>query len=97
MVFSALSTITNSALQSIGRQKTALRNAAISLGLNVLVVTVILLVSEKPGIYAVLIANIAFSVSILYVWITQIPEEEMRRFPMGTKIVKVLKLLRIYT
>ena len=164
VVFSALSTITNSALQSIGRQKTALRNAAISLGLNVLVVTVILLVSEKPGIYAVLIANIAFSVSmcflnnlsirkylrfrneirntylkplaaaagmgvvtwivyyglylltrlealcllaaivvavplylILYVWITQIPEEEMRRFPMGTKIVKVLKLLRIYT
>ena len=164
VVFSALSTITNSALQSIGRQKTALRNAAISLGLNVLVVTVILLVSEKPGIYAVLIANIAFSVSmcflnnlsirkylrfrneirntylkplaaaagmgvvtwivyyglylltrlealcllaaivvavplylILYVWITQIPEEEMRRFPMGTKIVKVLKLLGIYT
>ena len=164
VVFSALSTITNSALQSIGRQKTALRNAAISLGLNVLVVTVILFVSEKPGIYAVLIANIAFSVSmcflnnlsirkylrfrneirntylkplaaaagmgvvtwivyyglypltrlealcllaaivvavplylILYVWITQIPEEEMRRFPMGTKIVKVLKLLRIYT
>lgn len=164
VVFSALSTITNSALQSIGRQKTDLRNAAISLGLNVLVVTVILFVSEKPGIYAVLIANIAFSVSmcflnnlsirkylrfrneirntylkplaaaagmgvvtwivyyglylltrlealcllaaivvavplylILYVWITQIPEEEMRRFPMGTKIVKVLKLLRIYT
>ncbi len=164
VVFSALSTITNSALQSIGRQKTALRNAAISLGLNVLVVTVILFVSEKPGIYAVLIANIAFSVSmcflnnlsirkylrfrneirntylkplaaaagmgvvtwivyyglylltrlealcllaaivvavplylILYVWITQIPEEEMRRFPMGTKIVKVLKLLRIHT
>lgn len=164
VVFSALSTITNSALQSIGRQKTALRNAAISLGLNVLVVTVILFVSEKPGIYAVLIANIAFSVSmcflnnlsirkylrfrneirntylkplaaaagmgvvtwivyyglylltrlealcllaaivvavplylILYGWITQIPEEEMRRFPMGTKIVKVLKLLRIYT
>ena len=164
VVFSALSTITNSALQSIGRQKTALRNAAISLGLNVLVVTVILFVSEKPGIYAVLIANIAFSVSmcflnnlsirkylrfrneirntylkplaaaagmgvvtwivyyglylltrlealcllaaivvavplylILYVWITQRPEEEMRRFPMGTKIVKVLKLLRIYT
>lgn len=164
VVFSALSTITNSALQSIGRQKTALRNAAISLGLNVLVVTVILFVSEKPGIYAVLIANIAFSVSmcflnnlsirkylrfrneirntylkpltaaagmgvvtwivyyglylltrlealcllvaivvavplylILYVWITQIPEDEMRRFPMGTKIVKVLKLLRIYT
>lgn len=164
VVFSALSTITNSALQSIDRQKTALRNAAISLGLNVLVVTVILFVSEKPGIYAVLIANIAFSVSmcflnnlsirkylrfrneirntylkplaaaagmgvvtwivyyglylltrlealcllaaivvavplylILYVWITQIPEEEMRRFPMGTKIVKVLKLLRIYT
>ena len=163
VVFSALSTITNSALQSIGQQKIALRNAAISLALNVAVVSAILFVSEKPGIFAVLIANIAFSVSmcflnnlsirkylrfrnefrntylkplaaaagmgvvtwiiyyglylltrkpviclivaiavavplylILYVMITHTSEEEMRRFPMGSKIVKVLKILRIY-
>ncbi len=163
VVFSALSTITNSALQSIGKQKIALRNAAISLGLNVAVVSVILLISAKPGIFAVLIANIAFSVSmcflnnlsirkylrfrnefrdtylkpfaaaaamgvvtwivyyglflltrrpaicmilaialavplylILYVMITHTSEAEMRRFPMGSKIVKVLKILRVY-
>ena len=163
VVFSALSTITNSALQSIGQQKIALRNAAISLALNVAVVSAILFVSEKPGIFAVLIANIAFSVSmcflnnlsirkylrfrnefrntylkplaaaagmgvvtwiiyyglylltrkpviclivaiavavplylILYVMITHTSEEEMRRFPMGSKIVKFLKILRIY-
>lgn len=163
VVFSALSTITNSALQSIGKQKIALRNAAVSLALNVAVVSVILAISEKPGIFAVLIANIAFSVSmcflnnlsirkylrfrnefrntylmplaaaacmgvvtwivyyglflltrrpaiclviaiviavplylILYVLITHTTEEEMRKFPMGSKIVRVLRILRIY-
>lgn len=163
VVFSALSTITNCALQSIGKQKIALRNAAVSLGLNVAVVTVVLLISEKPGIFAVLIANIAFSVSmcilnnisirkylrfrnefrdtylmplaaaaamgvvtwivyyglflltrrpsvcliiaivmavplymILYVKITGTSEKEMKKFPMGGKIVRILKVLRIY-
>lgn len=163
VVFSALSTIGNSVLQSIGQQKIALRNAALSLGLNLLSLAVLLLLFPKLGIYAMLIANILFAVCmcvlnqlamrkylgfknelknaygqpllaaagmgvaawiiyyglfvltkrpflcvviaiaaavflymILYVVVSKTTEEEMRRFPMGTKIVRLLRLIRIY-
>lgn len=33
---------------------------------------------------------------LLYVIITKIPEEEMRRFPMGTKLVRIFRMLHIY-
>lgn len=33
---------------------------------------------------------------LLYVIITKIPEEEMRRFPMGTKLVRILRMIHIY-
>lgn len=62
VVFSALSTITNSVLQSIGKQGIALRNAAVSLGLNLVSLTLLLLVLPGTGIYAMLAANILFSV-----------------------------------
>ena len=163
VVFSALSTITNSALQSIGLQRIALRNAAVSLGINLAALSLILAVFPKLGIYAVLFAGILFSVSmcilnaasirktlhfrnefknsygkpflaaivmgvvtglvyyglkaltrrpslamiaaillavlvylITYVVVTGTTEQEMRRMPMGTKLVKVLKILHIY-
>ena len=163
VIFSALATITSSVLQSIGEQKWALINAGISLGLNLVILTVLLLLFPELDIYAVMIANILFSVIIcvlngitirkflghknewkktylqplaasagmgaaafaiyqglflatrrpfiglvisiliavvvyliLYVVVTRTSEEEMRKFPMGGKLVKVLRMLRIY-
>ncbi len=163
VVFTALATITGSVLQSIGQQKTALFNAGVSLILNLAALAVLLLLVPRLDIYAVMIANILFSVvyclmnalsmkrylghknemkktylepllaSVLmgavavlvyrglfhllrrpfialviailaailvylvgYVKVSHTTEEEMRRFPMGTKLVKVLRMIRIY-
>lgn len=163
VIFSALATITSSVLQSIGEQKWALINAGISLGLNLVILTVLLLLFPGLDIYAVMIANILFSVIIcilngisirkflghknewkktylqpliasagmgaaafavyqglflatrrpfiglviaillavvvyliLYVVVTRTSEEEMRKFPMGGKLVKVLRMLKVY-
>ncbi len=163
VVFSALSTITNSVLQSIGQQKKALHNAAISLGMDLVVLALILAVFPRTNIYAVVFAGILFSLSmcvlnnlsirkhlnfrnefkntyvkpliaaaimgvvtwvvyyglfaitkrpsicmliailiaivvylIAFVVVTGTTEAEMRRMPMGTKLVKVLRILRIY-
>lgn len=163
VIFSALATITGSVLQSIGQQKTALVNAGISLGVNLGVLTLLLLLFPGLGIYGVMLANILFSAVIcvlnsmsirkflghknewkktylqpaiasagmgllaagvyyglfaltrrpfialmiavllavaayliLYVMVTGTGEEEMRRFPMGGKVVKILRILKIY-
>ena len=163
VIFSALATITSSVLQSIGEQKWALINAGISLGLNLVILTVLLLLFPGLDIYAVMTANILFSVIIcilngisirkflghknewkktylqpliasagmgaaafavyqglflatrrpfiglvtaillavvvyliLYVVVTRTSEEEMRKFPMGGKLVKVLRMLKVY-
>ena len=163
VIFSALATITGSVLQSIGQQKTALVNAGISLGVNLGVLTLLLLLFPGLGIYGVMRANILFSAVIcvlnsmsirkflghknewkktylqpaiasagmgllaagvyyglfaltrrpfialmiavllavaayliLYVVVTGTGEEEMRRFPMGGKVVKILRILKIY-
>ncbi len=163
VIFSALATITGSVLQSIGQQKTALVNAGISLGINLGVLTLLLLLFPGLGIYGVMLANILFSAVIcvlnsmsirkflghknewkktylqpaiasagmgllaagvyyglfaltrrpfialmiavllavaayliLYVMVTGTGEEEMRRFPMGGKVVKILRILKIY-
>lgn len=163
VIFSALATITGSVLQSIGQQKTALVNAGISLGVNLAVLTLLLLLFPGLGIYGVMLANILFSAVIcvlnsmsirkflghknewkktylqpaiasagmgllaagvyyglfaltrrpfialmiavllavaayliLYVVVTGTGEEEMRRFPMGGKVVKILRILKIY-
>ena len=162
VVFSALSTITNSVLQSIGQQKKALHNAAISLGMDLAILALILAVFPKTNIYAVVFAGILFSLSMcilnnlsirkhlnfrnefkntyvkpliaaaimgVVTWVVyygSLPSPnahhqhadrnpdcnccifdcfcgcnrdnraEMRRMPMGTKLVKVLRILRIY-
>lgn len=163
VIFSALSTITNSVLQSIGQQKVALRNAALSLALNLASLAVMLLIAPVLGIYAMLAANILFSVCmcvlnglalseylgyrnefkdsygkpllaaagmgvvawlsyyslfaltkrpficlviailaavvvymILFVVVTKTTEEEMKKFPMGTKMIRFLRLIRVY-
>ena len=163
VIFAALSTITGGVLQAIGRQKEAMINAAIALGINLVFQAVILLAVPKLDIYAVMIANILFSVMccvlndislkkhlgfrneykntyvmpalasgvmavaaiavyyglhaltkgmliplaaavivaiiiylIAYVIFTRIPENEMRTFPMGGKLVRILKILRVY-
>jgi stage V sporulation protein B len=54
-------------------------------------------VTRRPFIcliIAILIAVAAYLV--LYVIVSRTSEEEMRRFPLGNKLVKVLKLLRVY-
>lgn len=163
VLFTALATITGSVLQSIGQQRTALFNAGISLILNLVCLALLLFLIPRLDIYAVMIANILFSVvyclmnalslrrylgfrnemkktygepllaSLLmaavtlpvyslifrvsgmvlaalpiailaavlvyligYVKISRISEEELRKFPLGTKLVKVLRKIRIY-
>lgn len=165
VIFAALSTITNSVLQSIGKQKIALRNAGISLVVNLVFLAVLLFVFPGVGVYGIIIANYVFYICmsvlnawslkqylgyknelmeaygkpfaaafgmgvaawivyygfyvimqrqsrmiplvlaigvavvlymILYVKVTGTSEEAMRRLPMGSKIVKVLKIIKIY-
>lgn len=162
VLFFSLSTITNGVLQGIGKQTVPLKNAAISLVVNVAVL-VCLTKFTALGAYSVMIANLAYGICmcilnqialrkylkykneyvntyfkplaaaagmgvtawivyyglyviihrnliclivaisaamvvymLLYVIITKIPEEEMRRFPMGTKLVQILRILKIY-
>ena len=163
VIVAALSTITSGVLQAIGRQKEAMINAAIALGINLAFQAVILFLAPKLDIYAVMIANILFAVAICffndrsmkkylgfrneyrmtyimpllasavmggvallvyyglfsatrrvfiplviaiiiailvylvaYVVFTRIPENQMRTFPMGSKLVKILKFLHVY-
>ncbi len=164
VLFTALATITGSVLQSIGHQRTALINAGIALILNLVSLAVLLLLIPRLDIYAVMIANILFSVvycfmnafslkrylgfknelrktygepllasvimgiaavavyylvgarllhSLLlglviailcavliylvsYVKISHTTEEELRSYPMGTKMVQVLRKIKIY-
>ncbi|MBR2188032.1 MAG: polysaccharide biosynthesis protein [Eubacterium sp.] len=163
VLFGALSTITASVLQSIGRQRTALINAAVSLILNLVILAIMLLIAPALGIYTVMIANLLFAVFysilnglmlrkhlgfrnelkqtylfpllasavmgaaafgiyqllfhltrrpsvaviiaiiiavpvylVLYVVVSGTTREEMLHFPMGSKIVRALEMLRVY-
>ncbi|MGI6116967.1 MAG: putative polysaccharide biosynthesis protein [Bilifractor sp.] len=163
VLFAALSTITSSVLQSIGKQRDALLNAGISLILNLVILTVMLFLAPQLSIYAVMIANILYSLIdwilneirlrkylgykgefrrtylhpleasvimglvaigvyellfhltrrpsiativalvvavivylIAYVIVSGTGEAEMRRYPMGTKIVSFLRAIRVY-
>ena len=163
VVFTALCTVTGGALQSIGKQRTALINAAISLAVNLVFLAVMLLVFPQLDIYAVMLAGIVFSICycilnafsmrkylgftgqfrktyaepliaaafmavvtggiyfglfwltrrpfialvvavvagilaylVFYVLFGKVGEEELRRYPMGTKLVKLMKKIRIY-
>ncbi len=64
VIFSALSTITNGVLQAIGKPRIPLKNAAISLALNLAVLCVTAFLIPGMGIFTVLLATIAFSVSM---------------------------------
>ncbi|HBA63230.1 MAG TPA: polysaccharide biosynthesis protein [Lachnospiraceae bacterium] len=162
VIFYSLSTITNGVLQGIGKQTIPLRNATISLVVNLIILTV--LTKFTPlGAYAVMIANLAYGICmcilnqmalrkhvhyraeykrtylqpfiaaagmgvvawgvyyglytllhrnliclvisiplacvaylILYVLISGITEKEMQKMYMGTKLVKILRILRVY-
>ena len=163
VIFAGLSTITSGVLQSIGQQKQAMINAAISLGANLAFQAIILYAAPSLDIYTVMIANILFGVAccilndislkkylgfknefmmtygmpiiasagmaaavffifkglyaltgsvlaslavaviiaifvyiVVYVVVSGVHEEELRRYPMGGKLVKILKLLKIY-
>lgn len=60
VVFYCLSTITNSILQGLGKMTTPVKHGAISLGVH-LVAVVIMLVGFKWGIYSLVAGNIVFS------------------------------------
>ena len=64
--FTAMTTISGCVLQSVGKQRTAMINAAIALGLNILTLAIMLFAAPQLDIYAVMIANILFSV---FYWI----------------------------
>ena len=163
VVFTAISTISAGVLQSIGKQRVAMINAGIALVLNMVILFVVLMLVPALDIYAVMLANILFTViymilngfalrkylgyreelkknylepllaslimgaaaaGVYYLlfWLTRRPsisviiaillavivyliafvvcshtsEEEMRHFPMGGKLVKVLRLVKVY-
>jgi stage V sporulation protein B len=60
VVFYCLSTITNSILQGLNKMSTPVKHGAISLGVH-LIAVVILLVVFHSGIYSLVIGNIVFS------------------------------------
>lgn len=62
VIFTALCTVTGCALQAIGKQKLAMINAAIALGVNIAALAVILALFPQLDIYAVMLAGIIFSV-----------------------------------
>ncbi|MCI6638315.1 MAG: polysaccharide biosynthesis protein [Bilifractor sp.] len=163
VVTDSFSIVTGGVLQAIGKQHVALVNAGISLIVNLGSLAIMLFVSPRLDIYAVMLSNIVFSlvccflnvlsmkkhlqtrheirktyleplassvimggvawviyrllfrltrrpfigllIAILvaivvylvsYVVISKTTEEEMYRFPMGGRIVKFLRLIRIY-
>ncbi len=162
-VTDSFSIITGGVLQAIGQQKRALLNAGISLIVNMAALALLLLFAPGLDVFAIMIANILFSVVccvlnvlsmrkylryraeirqtylepllasagmgvltfavyqglfrltrrpslgllaaiaagifsylILYVVISRTPEEEMRRFPAGGYIVRLLRKIRVY-
>lgn len=63
VVFFSLSTVTNAVLQGINRMKTPIYNAAISLVIHVIVLTLMMYVF-KLGIYSVVYSNILFALTV---------------------------------
>lgn len=63
IVFFCLSTVTNAVLQGINKMTVPVRNASISLAIH-LVSLLIMLVMFKWGIYAVIVGNVIFSLSM---------------------------------
>ena len=63
VIFASLCTVTGCALQAIGKQHVAMINAAIALGINIASLAVMLMMAPGMDIYAVMIANIIFSVA----------------------------------
>ena len=61
-VTDSFSIITGGVLQAIGHQRRALRNAGISLLVNMVALAILLLLFPQMDVYAVMIANILFSV-----------------------------------
>ena len=66
VIFSALSTITNGVLQAIGKPRIPLRNAAISLALNLAVVAVVtaFLIPQAGYLLRCWLATIVFALSM---------------------------------
>lgn len=63
VIFYCLSTVTNAILQGLNRMTVPVKNAAISLGIH-LIALFIMLVVFKWNIYAVIIGNVIFSLSM---------------------------------
>ncbi len=61
VIVTALSTVTGSVLQSIGRQRLAMTNAAVALVINIGIQALLLALFPQLDIFAVLLASILFS------------------------------------
>ena len=81
-------------------RKTYLQPAIASAGMGILALVVyyaLFYLTRRPFIAlvaAVILAVMAYL--ILYVIVTGTTREEMRRFPMGGKLVRILQILRVY-
>jgi len=64
VIFAALSTIMNGVLQAIGKPRIPLRNAAISLVINLVALVGLLWFTDAIGIYAILIVSVLFSLNM---------------------------------
>ena len=62
MIFYCLSTVTNAVLQGMDRMMIPVRNAAISLGIHIVALFIMMVVFEW-GVYAVVVSKIVFSAS----------------------------------
>ncbi len=159
----SFSIISGGVLQAIGQQKTALINAGVSLGVNLVSLAAMLVINKDLDIYAVMLANLIFSIVccimnirsmrkylnirheirrtyvepliasavmgvvawgvyyglftllrrpficlliaivvavivylIMYVVVSKTDEDTMRGYPMGSYLVKALRLLHVY-
>ena len=63
VVFYCLSTVSNAILQGLNRMTTPVKNAAMSLGIHI-VALLIMMIFLKWNIYAIVVANIIFSLSM---------------------------------
>ena len=81
-------------------KKTYLQPLIASAGMGLVAFAVyqgLFLLTRRPFIALLVSVVLAVLVYlILYVIVTKTSEEEMRKFPMGGKLVKVLRMLKIY-
>ena len=103
VVFYCLSTVTNAILQGVNKMTTPVKHAAISLGIH-LISLVMMLVVFKWGIYALVAGNIVFSLSMCILNAHAIRKatgyhQEMKKtyvLPLGAAVIMGIVIVVLY-